>query len=137
MAKLSSLVARKCTTDVYRDRGEGLDLNGNPAEAGLVVVDYRPSQYSQDLMADLEKIAKDEKSTDAEKLRANTEWIKRMVCGWNVEAEESTSKSPVYLPVEDEHIKALGLPMQNHIIRAITEELGLGERKSEDSSSTS
>jgi hypothetical protein len=116
MAKLSAIISKSCTVDVYKD-----------TDPGFLVVDYRPSQFNEDMMKELEKISDNPEATDAEKRAANTVWIKRMVPSWNVEAEESTEKKPVYLPVEDEHIGALGLVHQANIIKAISEDLKLGE----------
>jgi hypothetical protein len=116
VAKLTAIREKKCTVDVYAE-----------TDPGFIVVDYRPSQFNEDMMRELEAITSNPEATDAEKRRSNSIWIQHMVPSWNVEAEESTEKRPVYLPVEDEHIQALGLVHQSNIIKAIVADLKLGE----------
>ncbi len=115
MAKLSQLNQMTCTVDVYGD-----------SHPGLLVVDYRPSRFHQDLMKELEAIQRDPEKSDADKLDANTKWICHMVSGWNIEADESTEKNPVYLPVTEEVVRSLGIPRQNQIIKAIMADIERG-----------
>jgi hypothetical protein len=115
MAKLSQIVASTCAVDVY-----------SGARAGYLTVDYRPSRFQQEFLAEVEAIQNDPEKSDIEKLEANTKWIMQMVPSWNVEAEDSTEKHPRFAEVTPEAVKALGLLIQGHIIKAISEDIERG-----------